>query len=77
MCFEPKWRRSEKTFRRKMRLIASGLASTHWASLGVQHDQITEEVVVGAHVHRPVHGRGEEDEGRGIFTYHLSLLTRE
>ena len=44
-----------------MRLVAMGLASTHWASLGVQHDQLTEEVVGGRHVHRVVGGGGRED----------------
>ena len=45
-----------------MRLIASGLASTHWASMGVQHNQLTEEVVVDVHTHRS-HREGMENGG--------------
>ena len=38
VCWEPRERRDSKTaLPRKIRLCASGLPSTHWASLGIQH----------------------------------------
>ena len=44
-----------------MRLISTGLASTHWASLGMQHNQLTEEMLMGRHVHRVCDEQMEED----------------
>jgi len=37
VCWEPKGRRSERSYERKLRLAALGLPSTHWASLGIPH----------------------------------------
>lgn len=38
ICWEPVSRRTAETLRRKIRLVLMGFASTHWASLGHQHD---------------------------------------
>ncbi len=38
ICWEPRSRRNSQTYRRKVRLCASGLPTTHWASLGRQHN---------------------------------------
>eukprot|EP00455_Lapot_gusevi_P002485 TRINITY_DN1099_c0_g4_i2.p1 TRINITY_DN1099_c0_g4~~TRINITY_DN1099_c0_g4_i2.p1 ORF type:complete len:417 (+),score=117.61 TRINITY_DN1099_c0_g4_i2:94-1344(+) len=38
ICWEPRSRRPEHVLRRKARLCVSGLPSTHWASLGNQHE---------------------------------------
>ena len=38
VCFEPIARRGADARARKLRLCALGLPSTHWASLGEQHD---------------------------------------
>ena len=38
VCWEPRERRPTEVFTRKLRLAASGLPSTHWASLGRQHN---------------------------------------
>mmetsp|Transcript_29035 Transcript_29035/g.91531 ORF Transcript_29035/g.91531 Transcript_29035/m.91531 type:complete len:263 (+) Transcript_29035:3-791(+) len=38
VCFEPADRRSEAERLAKLRLAALGLPSTHWASVGMQHD---------------------------------------
>lgn len=46
ICWEPRFRRSEETRRRKMLLAALGLPSTHWASLGQPHGQRTRPLVV-------------------------------
>lgn len=37
VCWEPAWRRGEDVRARKARLVLAGLASSHWASLGLQH----------------------------------------
>lgn len=37
VCWEPRVRRSDAAFERKMRLACLGLPSTHWASLGLPH----------------------------------------
>ena len=38
VCWEPRKRRNEQTYYRKLRLCATGLPTTHWASLGRQHN---------------------------------------
>eukprot|EP01035_Chromulina_nebulosa_P029065 gene29065-38481_t len=38
VCWEPRHRRTGVAFLRKIRLILQGLPTTHWASLGYQHD---------------------------------------
>jgi len=38
VCWEPRERRTLEVFHRKLRLAALGLPSTHWASLGRQHN---------------------------------------
>jgi hypothetical protein len=43
ICWEPEIRRDEHAYRRKLILCASGLPSTHWASLGRQHIMTMEE----------------------------------
>jgi hypothetical protein len=43
ICWEPRSRRTDETFARKVRLCALGLPSTHWASLGLQHNITFEE----------------------------------
>jgi hypothetical protein len=42
VCLEPRARRPPQALRRKMRLAATGLPSTHWASLGEQHPNVDE-----------------------------------
>lgn len=37
VCWEPRIRRSEAAYERKLAMAALGLASTHWASLGLPH----------------------------------------
>lgn len=37
VCWEPAHRRSHATYLRKLRMVAAGLPSTHWASLGLPH----------------------------------------
>jgi hypothetical protein len=44
VCFEPRERRSQVAFNRKVRLCASGVPTTHWASLGIQHSLSLDEV---------------------------------
>lgn len=44
VCFEPKARRSQQALNRKMRLAAGGLPSTHWASLGLPHNQCNDDL---------------------------------
>jgi hypothetical protein len=38
VCWEPKALRSKQAYNRKLRIVCSGLATTHWASFGYQHD---------------------------------------
>ena len=57
ICFEPVARRTPEALRRKARLCVSGLPSTHWASLGLQHD-------LARPVHLPQTGQ-DAPEGKG------------
>lgn len=38
ICWEPRSRRSQQVRNRKVRLLLQGYPTTHWASLGYQHD---------------------------------------
>mmetsp|Transcript_147806 Transcript_147806/g.275494 ORF Transcript_147806/g.275494 Transcript_147806/m.275494 type:complete len:479 (-) Transcript_147806:90-1526(-) len=40
ICWEPRSRRDDAAFERKLRLCALGLPSTHWASLGFPHSML-------------------------------------
>jgi hypothetical protein len=47
VCFEPRSRRDVIAFNRKVRLCASGIPSTHWASLAIPHTLSLEDVRKG------------------------------
>lgn len=66
ICWEPRSRRSETALRRKLRLCASGLVTTHWASLGEQHH---------IDAHREVFEGEAVDEGQDIMHVKLPLTT--
>jgi len=62
VCWEPSWRRKPEAHRRKMIMCALGCPSTHWASLGNQHN-VSARVILeakkamvhqGACVHLPI-----------------------
>ncbi len=41
VCWEPRTRRDDAAYERKLRLCALGLPSTHWASLGLPNNLVT------------------------------------
>lgn len=52
VCWEPRSRRNESTRARKIRLALQSLPTTHWASLGFQHD-LALDLYTGGRAGRP------------------------